>query len=322
MDGILYLSACPTRYGEFPYCRYMRHGAFSVTKSAAAALALLRLAQKFGPGVFDERIDVHLNVTSAHSGWAGVTFRDALNMATGIGDLSPGSESQDIFADENQPKMGRFVEKRSAAEKLAVAFSYQNYSWGPAEKLRYNSTHTFVLAAAMDAYLKSREGTEASIDDMLMNEVYGPIGINVLPLSTTIEAEGTDGIPLLYVGLYPTIEDMARIADLLQTEGTYDGQQILHRDSTAAALYRRSENGLLAGWWTNDVGENRYLLSFWSWPMREANGCRVEIPTMSGFGGNIVSLLPNGVSVFRFADAHYYEPAPLVDVARQLAPSC
>lgn len=322
MDGILYLSACPTRYGEYPYCRYMRHGAFSVTKSAAAALALLRLAEKFGPGVFDERIDTHLNVTSAHNGWTGVTFRDALNMATGIGDLSPNPESNDVFADENQAKMGRFVEMQSADDKLAVAFSYQNYSWGPAEKLRYNSTHTFVLSAAMDAYLKSREGVEASIADMLVNEIYRPIGIHVLPLSATIETDGTPGKPLLYVGLYPTLEDIARIADLLQSEGTHNGQQILHAESTAAALYRRAENGLIAGWWTNEVGANRYLLSFWSWPMSESGGCRVEIPTMSGFGGNIVSLLPNGVSVFRFADAHYYEPAPLVGVARQLGPSC
>jgi hypothetical protein len=46
IDGVLYVRGCNTRYGPFPYCREMRHGVFSVTKSLGAAVALLRLAQK------------------------------------------------------------------------------------------------------------------------------------------------------------------------------------------------------------------------------------------------------------------------------------
>jgi hypothetical protein len=322
LDDIIYLSACPTRYGDFPYCRYMRHGAFSVTKSAGAALALLRLAQKYGPAVFDERIDSFLTITASHNGWTGVTFSDVLNMAVGVGDLSPDPNSDDIFADEGQPKMEQFQLIDSASDKLHEAFTYKNYPWGPGEKLRYNSTHTFVLAAALDAYIKSVEGPQASLSSLLADEVYRPIGITSLPLTETIEAAGQPGIPLLYVGMYPTIEDIARIAKLLQAEGNLNGEQILHQALTATALFRRSNQGLLADWWQNSIAPNRYLLSFWSWPIQEADGCRVSVPSMSGFGGNIVSILPNGVSAFRFADAQYYSPEPLIDIARRLGASC
>ena len=67
----------------------MRHGVFSVTKSLGAAVALLRLAQTYGDQVFDLKIKDYVTVTATHDGWERVTFADALNMATGIGDLAP-----------------------------------------------------------------------------------------------------------------------------------------------------------------------------------------------------------------------------------------
>ena len=56
---------------------------FSVTKSLGAAVALLRLAQKYGDEVFDLKIKDYVPVTAGHDGWERVTFGDALNMATG-----------------------------------------------------------------------------------------------------------------------------------------------------------------------------------------------------------------------------------------------
>jgi hypothetical protein len=44
VDGVIYRRGCETRFGPYPYCRHMRHGVFSVTKSLGAAVALLRLA--------------------------------------------------------------------------------------------------------------------------------------------------------------------------------------------------------------------------------------------------------------------------------------
>jgi hypothetical protein len=103
VDGVIYLRGCTTRYGPYPYCRHMRHGVFSVTKSLGAAVALLRLAQTYGEQVFDLKITDYVPVTAAHKGWEGVTFAHALNMATGIGDLAPQREPNEVFADEAKP---------------------------------------------------------------------------------------------------------------------------------------------------------------------------------------------------------------------------
>lgn len=321
-DDTLYVSRCGTRYGEFPYCRYMRNAVFSVTKSAVGALALLRLAQKFGAGILDERIEDHVPVTADHGGWAGVTFRDALGMASGVGEHAPDPDSNQTHGDEGEPKFAAFQRANSVADKLDVVFSYDNYPWGPGERVRYNSINTFALAAAMDAYLKANEGPDASLWAMLTDEVFAPIGIRHAPMLRTVEAGGAFGLPVLYSGYYPTLDEIARIARLLQSEGVHDGTPLLHPELTATALYRRAETGLEAPFFVNDVEHSRYQMSFWSFAVEEDSGCIARVPMMVGFGGNLVAVLPNGASAFRFTDTHLYRPRTLVDTARVLGPLC
>ena len=74
----------------------------------------------------------------------------------GIGEGSPQRHPNDPFADENKPRMLAWMGKRTAKDKLDAGFAYPKYPWGPGQVVRYNSVHTFVLAAAMDAYLKRR----------------------------------------------------------------------------------------------------------------------------------------------------------------------
>jgi hypothetical protein len=303
VDGVLHLRGCPTRYGPFPYCREMRHGVFSVTKSLGGAVALLRLAQKYGDAVFDAKIEDYVTVTATHDGWKDVTFADVLGMATGIGEVSPRREPNDLFADENKPRFSRALAKRSLAEKLAAAFEYPAYPWRRGEVFRYNSTQTFVLAAAMDALLKRREGPNASLWDMVAREVLEPIGAFHVPTLRTIEPDGSRGVPLLSYGLFLTVDDVAKLATLLQSGGRHAGQQILHPAKLAEALYRTSPDAGLPVGWKFRAGAGRYHLSFWSMPYRAAAGCFLQIPFMWGYGGNHVVLLPNGVTAFRFTDA-------------------
>lgn len=311
VDGAIYLHGCETRYGPYPYCRQMRHGVFSVTKSLGAAVALLRLAQKYGDQVFALKIKDYVPVTATHDGWERVTFADALNMATGSGDLAPQREPNQPFADENKPKMFQWGMAPTAKEKLEVSFSYGKYAWGPGEVLRYNSTQTFVLAAAMDSFLKRQAGPHAHLWDMMTAEVLQPIGISHLPIMHTIESQGEHGIPHLASGLYPTIDDIAKLTMLLQNGGQHQGQQLLHAGKLAEALYKTDIMGLPSRQ-ENRFGEGRYHLSFWSAPFRTSTGCFFQVPYMGGFGGNFVMLLPNGVSAFRFADGHNYDVDTMV----------
>jgi hypothetical protein len=321
MDGVLYVRGCHTRYGPFPYCRDMRHGVFSVTKSAGGAIALLRLVQKYGDAVLAEKLVDYLPAGIAHAGWDGVTFADALNMATGIGDEGRDRDGS-IYADENRPKMGRWVRLKTAKEKLELALRYGTYPWSRGEVLRYNSTQTFVLAAALDAYLKRREGPTAHLWDMVRREVFRPIGIMHAPKMHTIETDGSPGVPLLGYGLYLTVDDVAKITTLLQSGGRHEGIQLLSPTVLGAALQRTTDVVGLPNRARNRFGEGRYHLSFWSVPYRTATGCAFQIPYMAGLGGNLVALLPNGVSVFRFADGGNFDLDAMVLAGESLRPFC
>ncbi len=317
LNDTIYLQPCHTRYGHFPYCKSMRHGSFSVMKSMGAAIAMLRLAEKYGPEVFDLRIADYVEVTADHNGWEDVTFADALNMATGIGDdLPERTEPNIMMVDEegDEEIFNGFMEAMSAQDKADVCFTAGNYPWGPGEVTRYNSCHTFILSMAMDGFLKSVEGAEADIWDLVLKEVYRPIGIYQAPIMRTIEPHGGRGIPQFWVGLYPTVADVAKVAILLRNGGQHQGQQLLHAGKLAEALRQTDVVGLPTGEF-NDYGEGAYHMSFWSMPYRSAAGGLHQIPYMTGFGGNRVILNPNGIITFQFADAHIYGFESMVKVA-------
>jgi hypothetical protein len=322
LDDTLYLQPCRTRYGPFPYCEAMRHGAFSVTKSMGAAVAMLRLAEKYGPEVFELRIADYVAIMAEHDGWEEVTFADALNMATGIGDdLPEHAEPNVMLADEegDEEIFQGFIEATSAQDKAEVCFRAGDYPWGPGQVARYNSCHTFILSMAMDAFLKSVEGPEADVWDVVMEEVYRPIGLYHAPMMRTVEPDGSRGISQFWVGLYPTVDDVAKVAMLLRDGGRHQGRQLLHAGKLAEALRKSETAGLPTGEF-NDYGQGAYHMSFWSMPYPGPDGDPIQIPYMSGFGGNRVILNPNGIITFQFADAHVYGFESMVRVADGMKP--
>ncbi len=319
VDGVVYLRGCETRAGPYPYCRHMRHFVRSMSKSLGAGLTLLWLAQRYGDQVFALKIKDYVTVTAPHDGWEQVTFGDALNMATGIGDHAPSREPNEPFADEGQAKMTPFWSAQTAKEKLDISFSYGKYPWGPGEVLRYNSTHTFVLAAAMDSFLKRQVGPHVQLWDMVVADVFRPLGIFHAPMLHTQETDGGRGIPRLEVGCYPTIDDLAKLATLLQNGGQHQGRQLLSATKLAEALYQTDTIGLPSRH-DNRFGAGRYHRSLWSVPYRTATGSFFQIPYMWGYGDNFVVLLPNGVSAFRLADGNHYDVDAMVLAGEAIRP--
>jgi CubicO group peptidase (beta-lactamase class C family) len=308
-----------TRYGEYPYPHYMRHGVYSVTKSMGAAIAMLRLAQKYSDEVFDLKLVEYVEIMTDHNGWNEVTFGDALNMATGIGESPPQRKNPNFAGDEFKPRFYDFIMARSLQEKLDVCFSYPVYSWGPGEVTRYNSINTFLLSAAMDRFFKNQEGPDVHMWDMLHEEVFKSIGIAHLPIMHTVEPNGSRGIPLMFMGLYPTVDDIAKITMLFQNGGQHNGEQILHPIKTGEALYRRG----LSGFPTEETyphGDHAYQLSFRGFPYRTTDGRFFQVPWMAGAGGNTVVVAPNGISGFVLTDANIYVPDSLVQVLETIRP--
>jgi CubicO group peptidase (beta-lactamase class C family) len=325
IDDVVYARACRTRYGDYPYCAQMRHGVYSASKSLGAMLAMLRLAQKYGDGVFDLKINDYVDISSSHAGWNNVTFGDTLNMATGIGDIEPRRVSS--YVEEDSTALaGRIYKAQTTNEKLKLIAAFGNYPWGPGEVFRYRTTDTFVLAVAMDRFIKRKEGPSADLWNLLSREVFEPIGITRMPVLRTKEPNHAPGVPKLEGGMLPNLDEVAKLVKLLRNGGRHQGEQILSATKLDKAIGKARPPGLPTGWRIDD-GETYYHMSLWLHPLVAQSGCRVRIPAMSGGGGTYVIIMPNGISAFRFADGRYNDPGTwdssgLRKVADYIRPFC
>ena len=62
-------------------------------------------------------------------------------------------------------------------------------------------------------------------------------------------------------------------------------------------------------------------------PFRGEDGCFVWIPEMMGYGGNLITLMPNGMTGIRLADANegspgQYDGESMARLADNLEPFC
>jgi len=337
----------------------MRHSASAASTTLSATLAMLRLAEKYGPKVFDLKISDFLDIQTYHEGWNSVTFGHALSMSTGVGFRSQeltkslksssttmqtlsavtSSEAQtsspesphNVGREEENHTLFKWLLQGSSHEKLSMALRISgDFPWGPGELNHYDSTHIYILSAAMDAYLKSQEGPNSDIWNMMQAEVLEPIGVFHLPMQRTIENDSSLGLPLMFMGLYPTIEDVAKIAQLFHSGGVHDGRQLLHAGKVSEALYLTEEkHGLPTGFYGG-----HYHLGFWlnptpwwfKWTDRHSNwirtNCEVWLPHAAGFyGATAIHILPNGTTAFRFADDFSWDDN-LAKAAHDVRPLC
>ncbi len=319
----LYAADCPTPFGELPFCREQRFGIWSVTKSTGNTVAALRLAQRYGRGVLDERVADHLDVTADHDGWDDVRFRDVLNMATGVGEGSTRTEPN-TTGDGYLIGYDDWYTAISKDARIRQVFRASNHPWGPGEVVRYRDQDAFLIGAAMDAYLKHRAGDGADLWEMLEEEVYRPIGVPHAPTNRLIEADGSLTLPQMSQGYYPTVDDLAKIARLLQDGGVHEGEPLLHPELTAEVLYRTDVRGIAFGP-PAEIGQPSYSLALWHQNHVGEGGCVVDLTRMSGWGGHRVVLFPNGIVAIRISKVAGSEASPvdgLAAVADRLDPFC
>jgi len=310
--GTFYLRRCDSAdeaAGPLPWCERARFGVWSATKALANAAALLRLAQKYGPEVFDLEIADYVPQAAHAAAWRGIRFGNAINMATGIGDGSTRRDPNDINDGYIGPSYAAWYEARTRAGKIAAILrSSRRYPWPPGQVARYRDQDMFMLGVAMDGFLKSKEGQQADLWSMLEHEVFAPIGIHDAPVNRTIEPGGQPGQPLMAFGYYPTIGDLVKLARLYQAGGAHDGVQILYRPRIEALLPGTTPRGLPTGE-QQQFGETTYFTAFWEERYDSPEGCKLQIPRMLGWGGNMVALMPGGLTGIRLAHSDSDDPA-------------
>jgi len=308
IDGEVYVRSMNTPFGPYPYPHEMRHGVWSVTKTMAGMLTLMRMAQKYGYEILDYKIVDYLNINADHDGWKDVTFRNVFSMATGIGTGSHNVSPNHIgVGDASRPANNAGFDDYMAwyfaptlEDKLNEIYKIPSYPWGPGEHARYRDRDIFIGAAALEALFREKEGDHADLWQMMVEEVYRPIGIHHISMTHTRESNER-GTPILAWGIYVSIDDIAKISMLIQNGGKHNGMQLLSKEGISEALYETEIRGLPTGE-SNVHGDKTYHLTFWHENFITESGGLHQAPRMSGYGGNIVQLMPNGMIGFRIGN--------------------
>ncbi|UJL46218.1 beta-lactamase family protein [Virgibacillus sp. NKC19-16] len=321
-EGVLYRSPCHFAAGPFPYCDEIRYGVWSVTKTAMMNVAMLRLAEKYGRGLLDEKIANYIQIPETQTEWKAVTYLDMANMASGRG----------ATADDPTSYLGdyhRWYLAPSKNEKVTESLDYPRI-WEPGTKYNYRDQDAFLLGVALEGFLRSKEGEDASLEQLLKKEVYEPIGIYYAPVNRSIEDNGLSGHPRMDFGYHATLDDLAKIALLYEKRGNWNGKPILNRQLVDSILPKQDPPALaLPKGVRNEFGPKYYAMNWHIEPYRSSEGRELYLPNMRGYGGNIVTLMPGHVVGLRMANnlitsdsADFDSTVPQARVGDQLVSFC
>lgn len=283
--GTLYMNPVTTPFGTHPYPQEMRVGVWSASKSLISGMAAMRLAQKYGPEFLDTPIVSYFREgeeftypsSAAKERMDKVTIRNALNMQTGMG-----PDGYDANWNTKSTNTYEWSYSYALADKIRHYFNQEpnpNVT-GPGLKMVYMDQDMWIAALAMQRFLQSKEGADATVLTLLETEVYAPIGAPHFVSGSNYTPDGSIGFPFSAWGALPTIDTLVRAAQLIANGGKGpDGSQIL--DPTLVASLSASPHYGLALWRTvathGDTTQN--------------------VPSMRGSGGNIVLSLPNGDAI-------------------------
>jgi CubicO group peptidase (beta-lactamase class C family) len=325
VDGTFYHKPCKSAAGPLPYCDVAAFGVWSATKTLANAVALLRLAQKYGPEVFSAKVVDYVTIPATHEGWRGVTFANLLNMTSGVGFGTDKRNPNNILDGYLEGNYSEWYEAKNVQDKIRALAKTPDLPWGPGEVARYRDQDMFLLGVAMAEYLERKSGN-SNLWQMLENEVYRPIGIHCSAINRTIESDGSKGQPLMSYGLYPTLSDIAKIATLLANKGRHGNDQLLYAPMIEKMLAGTDERGLPTGE-SNAHGGGRYFMSLWNARYDASESCNLYVPAAQGWGGNIVALMPNGTIGIRLSKNWVSNEAVddytgMANVANRLKPFC
>jgi hypothetical protein len=316
VDGVNYVSSCPTRHGDYPYCDVLPFPSYSTAKSAEAAMALMAMEHEY-PGT--EKLMVQDFAPAPGCmlpGWDGVTLRNLIDMTTGHYD------SAAYMSDEDAPKVLGFFSATTEKGKAAFGCGAYPRRAAPGATWVYHTSDTFLLGDALDRYLRSRPHRQDAdiFRDVVDAKIYEPLHLSATAQASRRTPDGASQ-PLFGYGLQFNRDDIARLAVFIgQANGKIEGAQILDRGLLDLALQRvDGHHGAVVAAYP----DFRYQLGFWARDIAPLVACAKAtwVPFMSGFGGISVVMYPNGVVYYNVSDsgsAAAYDWSPSAPIARKV----
>lgn len=300
-DGINYVGGCATRQGAYPYCDVIDLPSYSLAKSVAGAIGLMRIEKKYEGVQSDLTIQATVAPCSGDQ-WRDVTLLNTLDMATG-NYTSAGYEVDEASASA----LFDFFNVDTYSGKATQSCGYARQA-APGSTWVYHTSDSFLLGSALNTIYQQREG--ASKDyyrDMLVPELWQPLKMSPTTWTTSRTIDSV-AEPFNGYGLTFHRDDMVKIGEFLnKNNASIGGVQMLDGTLYNEAMQRTAKHGLTAG-----GPSYRYLHGFWAWDAGGTDeGAPVcpnakWIPFMSGFGGIGLVLLPNNMVYYFVSDNHEY----------------
>ncbi|MFC1997289.1 serine hydrolase domain-containing protein [Chloroflexota bacterium] len=312
VDGVNYVSGCPTRYGAYPYCESMRAPSYSTAKSAFVSVALMRLVQKYNPDAANLLIKTYVPEAANSPGdWSAVTFDHALDMATG------NYGSADFMVDDEQWSHP-FWNEEFYDQKIAAAFDWPSKEL-PGTRWVYRTYDTFILIRALQNYLETLEGPDADIFDFVVDEIYKPLKMSPGGFSSLrTRDDNWRGQPYGGTGIWWIPDDLAKIGNFLNADGgVINAEQILDPDILASALQHKPDDRGV------NIGRNwNYNNAFWAQSYAAGYDCEFWVPQMQGYSGIVVALFPNGTTYYYASDGRDFTWDAAVRESDKIIPYC
>ena len=287
IDGVAYRGGCDTRLGPYPFCEDLDLPSYSLAKSLFAGLGMMRLSQLY-PGVVDVAVPELVPACAAAGSWQDVTLGNLLNMASGH------FRSTADQADEDAPDIGPFFDASDHAGRIAFACTHYPRKAAPGTQWVYHTADTYILGTAMNAFYRGKAGAGGDV----YRDVLTPMW-RTLDLSPAIDVSrrSYDGVAQPFTGWGLTLhaDDIAKLSRFITSPAPLVDRKMLD----AALQHDPADRGLRAS--SDDF---RYHNGFWAWNAATILGCKAPawIPFLSGYGGIIVALMPNGITYYYVSD--------------------
>lgn len=316
VNGINYVSACPTRRGNYPYCDELPFPSYSLAKSVEAGLALMAMQQAH-PGTAALTVSQFAPVSGCGKpGWRDVTFRNLLDMTSGHYD------SKHYMVDEDADKVGRFFGATTEHQKATFACDAYPRQARPGTTWVYHTSDTFLLGDVLNGYLRSLPGrSDADIfRDVVVAKIYRPLDLSATAFTTRRTAYHARQ-PFFGYGLQFNRDDIARLAEFIgKAGGKVHGKQVLDPKLLNLALQRAPGH---RGSVVKQHPMFRYQLGFWARNIAPMLGCAnpTWVPFMSGYGAISIVIYPNGAVYYNVSDAgsaEAFDWSPSAPVARRV----
>ncbi len=310
IDGVHYRGGCDTAHGPHPYCDARVLPSYSTAKSLFAGLGYLHLLRRF-PELATATVAQWVPGCRLDDGrWDDVTLEQLLDMSSGN------------FA-SRLPQVDEFDEASSTlfitpdnATRTRIACTAWPRQAEPGTVAVYHSSDHYLLGVALARFLVARNGPAADLfNDVLFDRILSTLEPGPM-LAYTERTHDQDRQPFVAYGLLYQSDDVARLGQALPA--LLGDQNIFPENTYDEVLFRNIKPSL--EW----PGGERYRLGWWGFDAGPVLGCKSPawIPFMTGYGGIIWALLPNGMTYYRFTDGEHQPWRDAIRQAHKIRPIC